>query len=68
MKKNISAPERVFRIILALTIGVLYLGDKITGFSAAVLGIIALVLFFTGLSGYCPLYKILKRTRKKSGE
>ena len=56
MKKNMGTTDQLIRIAAALLIGVLYYLDVISGTSALILGILALVFVATSLVGFCPLY------------
>lgn len=56
MKKNIGSTDRVIRILIALIIGVLYYTGIISGTTALILGILALVFAITSLISFCPLY------------
>lgn len=56
MKKNMGTIDRVIRVILAVVVGILYYGGSITGTTAAVLGVLAVIFLVTGATGYCPLY------------
>jgi amino acid transporter len=56
MKKNMGTIDRVIRIIIAIVIGLLYLGGQISGTAAIILGILAIVFLLTGFIGWCPLY------------
>jgi Protein of unknown function (DUF2892). len=60
MKKNMGTIDRVIRILLAIVVIVLYLNGSITGATAIILGILALVFILTSLIGFCPLYVPLK--------
>lgn len=59
MKKNMGLIDRWLRVILAIVVGVLYLGGKITGIAAIILGIFAVIFLVTGITGVCPLYSWL---------
>lgn len=66
MKKNMGTIDRVVRLTLAILVGVLYLTGVITGGTAIILGIIALIFVVTSFVGFCPLYVPLKiKTTKK---
>lgn len=66
MKKNMGTIDRIVRVTLAILVGVLYLTGVITGGTAIILGIIALIFVVTGFVGFCPLYVPLKiKTTKK---
>lgn len=54
--KNMGFVDRIIRIALALTIGILYLADKISGLAAVILLIFSFIFVLTGLIGICPLY------------
>jgi hypothetical protein len=56
MKKNMGTADRLVRILAAVAIGVLYLNGSISGITAIVLGVIALVFVVTSFVGYCPGY------------
>jgi len=65
MKKNMGGIDRWIRIVLALFVLALYLLHRISGVTAIILGIIALVFLLTGLIGSCPLYVPLKISTKR---
>ena len=56
MKRNLSLTDSVIRIVTAILIAVLFLSHVISGIAAIFLGIIAFVLFATGVIKFCPLY------------
>ena len=60
MTKNMSTIDRIVRLILAVTVGVLYLTGLISGTVAIILGILAIVFLLTSLVGFCPLYAPFK--------
>jgi hypothetical protein len=45
----------------------LYFTDQISGVTAIVLGLVAVILLFTSAIGFCPLYFPFKLSTKKSG-
>jgi hypothetical protein len=58
--------DRVFRTLAAIAAGVLILANVVTGITAIVLGVLAVVLVLTSAVSYCPLYASLKiSTHKK---
>jgi len=59
MTKNMGSVDRVVRLILGVVLAALVAVGTVTGALAVVLGIIAIVMFVTGLLGVCPLYKLL---------
>lgn len=56
MKNNLGTTDKVFRILIAVLIGVLYFTNVISGTLATVLGILAVVLLLTSFISFCPLY------------
>jgi hypothetical protein len=58
MVTNMSVLDRVVRAIIAVLIGLLYTFGFISGMWAIVLGIVAIVLLFTAVVGFCPLYRL----------
>ena len=69
MKKNMGIIDRLIRTLLAVVVIVLYLTGKITGITAIILGIFAVIFLLTSAISFCPLYLPLKiSTRKKQGE
>jgi hypothetical protein len=66
MALNMSAWDRLFRLIIALGIAVLFLTEILTGTWAIILGILAVIFFITAVIGFSPLYVPFKfSTRKK---
>ncbi|MCJ7558435.1 MAG: DUF2892 domain-containing protein [Gammaproteobacteria bacterium] len=56
MKPNMGTIDRLIRIMAAVSIGMLYLMDMISGTTAIVLGIVALVFLITSFMSWCPAY------------
>jgi len=56
MKANMGSTDKIIRIIIALLIGVLYYTGTISGTTALVLGVFAIVFALTSLMSFCPLY------------
>lgn len=56
MKHNMGTFDRAIRILIAITIGVLYFTNQISGIAAIILGIIAVAFVLTGFGGLCPGY------------
>ncbi len=56
MKKNMGSKDKVIRILIALIIGVLYYTGIISGTTALVLGVFAVIFVLTSLISFCPLY------------
>ena len=58
MKKNMGSVDKAVRIVAALAILVLVLAGQITGPTAIILGILAVVFVATSLISFCPLYTL----------
>ncbi|MBX7173380.1 MAG: DUF2892 domain-containing protein [Pyrinomonadaceae bacterium] len=56
MKPNMGTIDKAIRIVLALIVGVLYFTGQISGVTAIILGILAIVFVLTSLISFCPLY------------
>ncbi|HRY98541.1 MAG TPA: DUF2892 domain-containing protein [Bacteroidales bacterium] len=68
MQKNVGRADAIIRYLLAALVAVLIFTHVLTGTLAVVLGILAAVLVFTGLIGWCGLYSIfgIRTCPKKS--
>lgn len=58
MKINMSAADRIIRLIISVIILTLYFTNVITGTLCLVLLIVAAIFALTGIAGYCPLYAL----------
>ena len=56
MKQNVGLFDKTIRISAALIIGGLYFGGKISGVTAIVLLVVAIVFLLTSMLNFCPLY------------
>jgi hypothetical protein len=56
MKKNMGSADRVIRVMLAALVAVLYFTNVISGTTAIILGVLAIVFVATSLMSFCPLY------------
>ncbi len=56
MTKNMGTVDQLIRTLLALLVGVLYYAGVISGTTAVILGVIAVVFLLTSLISTCPLY------------
>lgn len=54
--RNVGAADRVVRALLALSVPALYLTGVIGGFAAIVLGVLAILILRTSLTGKCGIY------------
>ena len=68
MKKNMGTIDRSIRTVLAILIGVLYLGGQISGIAAIILGVFAAAFIITSSVGFCPAYLPLKISTCKKEE
>ncbi len=62
---NMGIIDRILRVILATTVGVLVFLKILTGIPAIVLGVLACVFLLTSLIGFCPLYVPFKISTNK---
>ena len=67
MKKNMGSIDRVVRIILAITLVLLYYFEVITGTWAIAGIVLAVVLAGTSFISTCPLYMPFGISTNKSG-
>ena len=58
MKRNMGNFDRIFRILIAVVIAILYFTHVVTGTWAIVLIIIGAIFLLTGFISFCPLYAI----------
>lgn len=66
MKKNVGSIDKMIRIALAVVIAVLYFTKMISGTTALILGVLAIVFAATAFLNFCPLYTIFgMNTNKK---
>lgn len=56
MQANMGTADKSIRILLAITIGVLYYFGVISGTLAIILGILAIVFVATSFISFCSLY------------
>ncbi|HYR11335.1 MAG TPA: DUF2892 domain-containing protein [Longimicrobium sp.] len=63
---NESPLDRTLRIVVGTVLGWLYLSGYVTGWTAAVALVFSVLLLFTGIVGYCPVYALF-RTGTASG-
>lgn len=67
MTRNEGTADRIIRILLGLIL--LYLATaKFTGTLAIVVGVIAVILLITGITGFCALYKLFGVCTLKKSE
>ncbi len=56
MKKNMGAPDRTIRTLLAVVMAILVFARVVHGALAYVLVIFTVIFIVTSLIGFCPLY------------
>jgi hypothetical protein len=56
MKKNMGNADRLFRVLVAAVIAILYFTNVISGTVGVVLLVLAGVFVLTSLISFCPLY------------
>ncbi len=66
MKVNESGTDRILRVVAGVILVLLYVFGVVGGTLGLVLTVVGAVALVTGLTGFCPLYAILKiKTLKK---
>ena len=65
MQKNVSGPDRIVRLVIAVAalVGAFAVGFGSIG--AWILIVVAAIMFVTAAIGFCPLYRIFGITTKK---
>ncbi|SMG48696.1 Protein of unknown function [Marivirga sericea] len=56
MKANMGTADKIIRILLAISVGILYYAGVISGTLAVILGVLAAVFIATSFISFCPLY------------
>ena len=56
MKANMGTADRIVRILIAITVGILYYMGIIPGTVGIVLMIVAVIFLATSFISFCPLY------------
>lgn len=59
MVKNMGTTDKIIRLALAALVAVLYFTGNISGTTAIVLGIFAIIFALTSLVSFCPLYTLV---------
>ena len=68
MKANMGSIDKIFRIVVAIVLGVLFYLDIISGTLGIVLLVLAGVFVLTSLVSFCPLYAPFGLSTKKPEE
>lgn len=58
--------DRILRILIAVVFGVLFFNNIVTGTLGIILLIVGVVFLITAIVGFCPLYRLLGISTKKS--
>ena len=66
MKTNIGLTDRVIRLALAVLCGFLAYEPIFTGTKDVVLVALAAILLYTGITGYCRLYRMFSIQTSKT--
>ena len=56
MKKNMGTIDKVIRILIAVTIAILFFTNVISGTLGIILMILAAIFVITSFISFCPLY------------
>lgn len=56
MLQSMGKTDRIIRTLTSIAMAALSFSGTISGTTAIVLGIIAVILLITGLAGFCPAY------------
>ncbi|HTI92393.1 MAG TPA: DUF2892 domain-containing protein [Puia sp.] len=59
MKKNMGIRDRSIRQLIAGVFLILWLTDIVRGVAAIIMMVLAVILLVTGITGVCPLYRLL---------
>ncbi|KXK37268.1 MAG: DUF2892 domain-containing protein [Saprospiraceae bacterium] len=66
MTKNVGRTDKLIRLAVVALIAILYYTGKITGTTAIVLGIVAIIFALTAFLSFCPIWAALGiNTNKK---
>jgi hypothetical protein len=58
MKRNMASADRIIRVLIAITFGLLYYFEVIEGTLAYVLLALGAIFLITSFIGFCPLYRL----------
>ncbi|MCZ2113904.1 MAG: DUF2892 domain-containing protein [Anaerolineae bacterium] len=58
MVRNVADPDRIIRGIAAILLGYLYFAGVVSGWLGIVALVVGIVLLFTAIFGFCPIYRI----------
>ncbi len=66
MKKNMGSADKIIRILIAVVFAVLYFTGTVTGTLGIVLLVLGGIFLVTSFINFCPLYRIVGVSTKKS--
>ena len=66
MKVNQANWERIVRVVLGVVLLYAGFGGLVTGTWGIVAEIVGVIALLTGLTGWCPIYELLKTGTKKA--
>lgn len=66
MKVNQANWERIARAVLGIALLYIGFGGVVAGTLGTVIGIVGVIALLTGLTGWCPIYSLLKTGTKKA--
>jgi hypothetical protein len=66
MKRNMSNPDRIIRVIVATLFAYLYFGGLVTGTLGIILLVLGAVFVLTAIVAFCPLYAPFKFSTYKN--
>ena len=67
LTSNESQIDRIIRIVLGIGLAGLALAGSVAAPLLYVVWLVAAVLVFTGIVGFCPLYAVLRVSTKRIG-
>lgn len=65
MKTNMHLADRIVRILLSITIVILYFTGQLSGTTAIIALVVAIIFTLTSVVGFCPLYALFRISSKK---
>jgi small-conductance mechanosensitive channel len=65
LKKNMGTLDRTIRLVIAAAFATLYFTGNLSGLTAIILGILAIIFVVTSFFSFCPLYLPFGLTTRK---
>ncbi len=66
LQVNESNPDRIIRIIAGIVLAALALTGVVSGALAVGAWVVGAILLVTGVTGFCPLYALLRVSTKRA--